>query len=522
MRRLSLVVLGCAASLAFACSRGQSKSAVFADELRNDAGASPVAAQSDGGSPNDLVYPRIASYFIETYVGPEHEETMSRADVVVVDVEATALSAGALQRVRSNNPRAELLAYLTSEEIPHAIDPEERPLAAERFGKIAPSEWLVEPGSKTAAAVSANATRIKVGDPAAFSIVRPRSDFYGEDEPTFLLVGDEHVRLVAIDGDELVVERGYRSTAKAHPAGTRIAAHVVFFAGTWMLNLSATAPKSPAGTTWRDRLVDDAAALVANGPWTGVFLDVCFEDISWLNGGRLDVDANGKADDPKEASKQWSLGMGLAVDALRTRLGDSVPIIANPGGQNCPHPKLDGVLLEGWPIGLPPEFLSFDKGLERYLSWAPLGRRMTIANAFSPKIGFGTIAEGADEEARTDYAAMRFGLGVALLGDGLYAFDNGVFGHYVTWWYDEYDGAGLGRGWLGRAKAPFTGDGAVKQREFEHGLVVVNTGTAKADVAIPPGFTKLAGQQDPQHNDGAEIRGTLTVAPKDAYVLRRK
>ena len=514
MGRLSFAVLGCVASLAVACSRGHSKSAAYADDLRTD------AAAREGTS--DLVFPRIASYFIETYIGPEHEETMSRADVVVVDVEATASSADALKRVRTKNPTADLLAYLTSEEIPYDIDPEERPLAAERFAKITPSEWLLEPGSKTATAVTASATRIKVDDLGAFSVTRPSSDFHGEDEPTFLLLGDEHVKLVAVDGDELVVERGHRSTAKAHPAGTRVAAHVVFFAGTWMLNLSATAPRSPAGTTWRDRLVDDAAELVAKGPWTGVFLDVCFEDISWLNGGHLDVDANGKADDPKEASRQWSRGMGLVVDALRARVGDGVPIIANPGGQNCPHPKLDGVLLEGWPIGLPSQYLSFEKGLDRYLAWAPRGRHMTIANAFSPKIGFGTIAEGADAEARTDYAAMRFGLGVALLGDGLYAFDNGVFGHYVTWWYDEYDGAGLGRGWLGRAKSGLVGDGPVKRREFEHGLVVVNTGASTETVDVPTGFAKLAGQQDPRHNDGGDVTGTLTVAAKDAYVLRRK
>jgi hypothetical protein len=489
-----------------------------------DAAGSDASTSGDAGLGSSLVFPRIASYFIETYVGPEHEETMARADVVVIDVEATALSADALKRVRTKNPKADLLAYLTSEEIPHAIDAAERPFAAERFAKIAPSEWLVDPGSTTTAALNATATRIKVASGAAFSVTRPESDFYEEDEPTYLLVDGEHMRLVEVDGNELVVERGYRSTAVAHPTGSKIASHVVFFAGTWMLNLAATAPKGPAGTTWRDRLVDDAKGLVDKGPWTGVFLDVCFEDIGWLNGGLLDVNRDGVADDPKEASKQWSLGMGLAVDAARARLGPSVPLLANPGAQNCPHPKLDGILLEGWPIGLPPDYLSFEAGLERYLQWSPLGRQMTIANAFSPKIGFGTIEEGADEEARTDYAAMRFGLGVALLGDGLYAFDNGVFGHYVTWWYDEYDGAGAGRGWLGRAKGTPKMAGAVRSREFEHGLVVVNTGTTAAsfDVGAAGAFDKLKGKQDPVHNDGAPVNGKLEVGPKDAFLLRRR
>jgi hypothetical protein len=213
--------------------------------------------------------------------------------------------------------------------------------------------------------------------------------------------------------------------------------------------------------------------------------------------------------------------MGQLVDALRSRL-PSAPILANPGGQDCPHPKLDGILLEGWPIGLPSDFLDFDTGLRRYLDWSTSGHPLTIANGFSPEIGLGTIERGADEEARTDWAAMRFGLGIALLGDGLYAFDNGVFGHYVAWWYDEYDGAGRGHGWLGKPKASFEKRGDVYLREFEHGLAAVNAGTRSARVAIPDGFAKLAGTQDRRHNDGADVHGTLTVAAHDAYVLVRR
>lgn len=332
---------------------------------------------------------------------------------LLVDAESGALDRAPLDAIRAANPRGLLLAYLTSEEIPRQPDPAEQPLAAAR------------------------------------------------------LVDDEHMKLVAISGNTLTVQRGFESTPAAHAAGARVASHVVFFAGTWML------------------------------------------------------DRDGVADDPAAASRQWSAGMELLVDELRARLGPNVPIVSNPGAQDCPHAGLDGILMEGWPIGMPPGYLRYATGAARYARWSPAGRRLTIANGFSPKIGFGTIHAGDDEVARTDYAAMRFGLTSALMGDGLYTYDNGVFGHYVAWWYDEYDGAGRGPHWLGKPLGPAVSAGALRWRELEHGLAVVNTGTAAASFTAPPGFAKLAGTQDPAHNDGKPVTGPLTVAPRDGYVLVR-
>jgi hypothetical protein len=116
---------------------------------------------------------------------------------------------------------------------------------------------------------------------------------------------------------------------------------------------------------------------------------------------------------------------------------------------------------------------------------------------------------------------MRFGLTVALMGDGYYAFDNGVFGHYVAWWYDEYDGAGRGVGWLGYPTgAPQLAGGAMT-RTFTNGLAIANPTSAPDSVRVPSGYRKLAGKQDPRHNDGAPVTGTLVVAAHDGYVLAR-
>jgi hypothetical protein len=469
-------------------------------------------------------YPRIASYRIETSLDADAKALLSSVDMAIVDAEVGALVPDGLAGIRRANASLDLLAYLTSEEIHHQPDAEERPLATARFDRIPSLFWLTEPGSTLAAAVDPTTSQLRVADGRAFTVERPASQFYPRTEPTFLLVGDEHVRLVAIEGNELVVERGYRSRAVAHPAGTTIAAHVVFFSGTWMLDLAITAPVHPELGRWRDLLADEAAAMIEAGPWTGVFLDVCFADIGFLNGGLLDVDRDGMADVIKEASWAWSLGMGELIDTLRARLGPRAALVANPGAQDCPHAPLDGILLEGWPIGLPPEFLAFDVGLQRYVSWSkrPDRRAITVANAYSPKIGFGTIAPGADELARTDWPAMRFGLATALMGDGYYAFDNGVFGHYVAWSYDEYHGGGRGRGWLGwpvgaHRELP---SGALL-REFEHGVAIANPTSGPLDIEVPAGLRRLAGQQDPTVNDGSDVRGRVRLGSRDGLLLAR-
>lgn len=59
------------------------------------------------------------------------------------------------------------------------------------------------------------------------------------------------------------------------------------------------------------------------------------------------------------------------------------------------------------------------------------------------------------------------------------------------------------------------------QREFEHGLVVVNPTLRPQEFAITGSFKRIRGKQDAVHNNGQPVDRTITVPPCDAYLLIR-
>lgn len=419
----------------------------------------------------DLSYPRLATYQLGGPLDADRAALLERVSLAIVDAEVGAVDPASLEAAVAKHPRLVLVAHLAIDRVPFAADPQQ-PLASARFDAVPAGAWVLESGSTTVGPTSASSTRIRVADPGAFSVTRPASPHVPADEPTYLLVGGEHVRLLAIEADELVVERAVRSTAATHAAGAPIAAHVVARAGTWMVDL--------ADSAWREQLANEAVSLVTSGTWSGLALDGC-------------VPAAG-------APASWDTAAGELVTTLRERLGTDVPLVARATEQECAQDALDGLVFEGFPVGISPEQLDFDTGFERYVRWTSRADHppLSIANAYA-----------ASESA---VVAMRFGLAVALMGDGYYTFDNGDR-HDVAWWYDELDGAGRGRGWLGHPQGPPTriGGGAYV-RTFTKGMAIANPTSVPVNVTVPPGFVRL---------DGTAVDGPLVVSPRDGTLLSR-
>jgi hypothetical protein len=445
----------------------------------------------------DLAYPRLATYRLGAFLDEDARAMIEASSLALLDVELGAVDAEGLAALAG--PSRELLASVPALSIRFEENAALHPLADARFARVPPEAWVLEPGSTTIGAVAAADTRIRVTDPAVFELVRPASPFHPDGEPTYLAIEGEHVKLLAIESDELVVERGVHSVPATHAAGSRIAPHVALDPGTWLVDASAPA--------WREVLAVELEALVAAGPWSGVALDACEDDLATIAGGAVDLDRDGVADDAATASAAWASGVATLVTTLRERVGPDARLVADSRGAECAHDELDGIVLPGFPVGAVPP-LPFETTLDRYLAWT--GR------AGHPPLS----VVGATGTAPTDYAAMRLGLATALLGDGYFTFDDAA--HDVAWWFDAYDGAGRGRGWLGHPQGPPTRvSGGAYVRTFTRGMVVANPTETPIQVSVPPGFHKLLGTQDPAHDDGEDVTGALVVAAHDGYLLAR-
>jgi hypothetical protein len=135
------------------------------------------------------------------------------------------------------------------------------------------------------------------------------------------------------------------------------------------------------------------------------------------------------------------------------------------------------------------------------------------------------------------WQGARYGITAALMNNGFYFADNGVYDEETVAnrrWFDEYDNAGAGVGYLGYPVSSAAGNpqagawsNGVWMREFQNGVVLWNpkgNGARTVNVAAlvsPAGRTGLkhiAGKQDPAVNNGKVVT-TVTLQDRDGVIL---
>ncbi len=243
--------------------------------------------------------------------------------------------------------------------------------------------------------------------------------------------------------------------------------------------------------------------LMSTGLWDGVFLDAAYSDVVSFFGKDIDPDGNGTADAAAQVNTAWQAGMSKLLTNMRTAVGPQRLIMVN--SSDVYASQVNGVLFENFP---------------RYgwgVPWKAF--RVALGKNISPAItAFNTNTN--NQEQQTNYRLMRFGLTSALLANGFYSFDAGDRGHARTWWYDEYD-ATLGTP-RSTPRAVQGGGGTnaagVWMREYEQGLVVVNSDSVPRRVTLPGVFERLRGTQDRSTNDGSLTR-TIDLASQDGVIL---
>ena len=148
-----------------------------------------------------------------------------------------------------------------------------------------------------------------------------------------------------------------------------------------------------------------------------------------------------------------------------------------------------------------------------------------------------TFVAGIPATYSPAWQGARYGITAALMNNGYYFADSGVYDAETVGnrrWFDEYDNAGAGAGYLGQpvsgaAGAPQTAawNNGVWMREFKNGVVLWNPkGNGTKTVSVSgllstsghAGLKHIAGTQDPAVNNGRAAT-SVTLNDRDGVIL---
>ncbi|PIR03810.1 MAG: hypothetical protein COV59_04015 [Candidatus Magasanikbacteria bacterium CG11_big_fil_rev_8_21_14_0_20_39_34] len=276
--------------------------------------------------------------------------------------------------------------------------------------------------------------------------------------------------------------------------------------GTYLMNISNVSPKV-GSQRYNEYLVNFVTQkLLSSGLWDGVFYDNAWEQTQWFIQGETDIDNDGIADNREKIDMRWQDGMRFIYDTTREKISEKDFIVGN-GFTTLYNSNLNGLMIENFDGHNWEEAMKIYKDYDENNSFP---YALNLVNSNSNNTG-----------NQNDFRAMRYGLASTLLGDGYYSFDHGDAWHGQTWWYDEYN-VNLGKQAL--STKSIDGKKAYQEgvwfREFENGLVLVNSSEKPQMVELPAEFEKIRGQQDPKTNDG-RILSQVYVPPKDGLLLQR-
>ncbi len=198
--------------------------------------------------------------------------------------------------------------------------------------------------------------------------------------------------------------------------------------------------------------------------YDGVFFDRINQQVTPFILDGIDLNHDWIADNRDLVNELYWRGTQRFLDDVRVRLraamGGREPIIV---GNDAPLPytnQINGREYELQIRDILDNELDWRGFMYNYEQWMQAGvePRTTMVMGNPPswmraKYGLGPMYKmpaAMVDEAAAHYSRMRFGLTSTLLEGGLYSYEFGDTWHGNPWWYDEFDGAGLGKGYLGR------------------------------------------------------------------------
>jgi hypothetical protein len=291
-----------------------------------------------------------------------------------------------------------------------------------------------------------------------------------------------------------------------------------------MTNLTDVCPRV-GGRRFVEYAADWVTARVwSAGIWDGIYLDV-WGDTAWT-ADQNHWDITGTGHDAVAAKiygpgNPLDLGLTIGERIMRSRMPDAI-LVAN-GTRTLHAGLLDGLAWE-----------SFADPLIHRDPLSDFTRYMTVGGAAAhrkPGVSL-TISKRRVPAGSADaYRRARFALTATLMQNGFWAPMGDDYAQPV--YYDEMDGAGLGRGYLGHPIDPdpplsvittVTGDGTgspapnVYRRDFEHGIALVNVGSTPQQVTFRRPYQHLSGITDRRVNNGTTVE-LVTIPAQDGVIL---
>lgn len=432
----------------------------------------PGAPAALRGTPFTLDFPRLGMWWPDPWNQPHAD--IARYDWVIFFPGEE----DQVEQVKAINPALLALNATNACEVSFNPEPDAEPWENQEARRM-PAEWfLTQVGATLTEAVNATQTTLKV---SAVEITQGGQtyDLFVPDEAAVLDGESVWIESVNRLTKTLTVQRGYVRPAAAHPAGTRIAAHITFWPGSWLMNLSTQSPKATldAGIgpeSWAEYHARTDAHLLDDPAWDGLLIDRADPDQSWLIGN-----STGRTIDPDQSNtlpadytafdQGWNQGLRQYESRLRALVGDETILFVNLGMAN--YDLLNGNNYEGFPAeggdhyGRPWRSTVFGPTANGgYFDWIAQARQpnLTMIETYEDDGGPDPGGDGEYDNPCVkpgfvpNYRKMRFGLATALLNDGFFSYEINTNGHgsLCLLWFDEYDNAGQGRGYLGQPLGP--------------------------------------------------------------------
>jgi hypothetical protein len=463
-------------------------------------GMAPQAASAAVAAP---AFPRLAIWW-------PNNQTQSAADRARTDwIAFQNYDADHIAELRALNPIIRVLGSTSARELNYYLADYNHPVNVEL--RSVSTDWiLTQVGSKLTAAITNASTSIPVADTTKFAA--------GE----MVLVDHELMHVDSIGTSSLTVTRGQVMPAAAHASGARIASVVANWAGSITFDLSTNCPRRDVGDgngpeTWAEWNARRGEAILAAADWDGLLID-CFEsNPHWMVTG-----GNNRSIDPLRTNvpvtdgyaafdAAWNTGAIGYGNTLRAAVGSKILI----GNGNLRNFNMNGAIFEEFP------YANLSLATWKTVFVGPY----SAPRASYPEWMAGVTAQNLTTfqvyGSATNYQLMRFGLTSALMNDGYFSYALSSSGHARNglYWFDEYDNAGAGRGYLGQPTgAARTVATNVWRRDYAGGAVLVNPSDVAVTVQLGGTFRKIKGTQAPTVNDGSLVTA-VTIPAKDGIIL---